>query len=177
MRKSFSLFTLTAMAFLTLIVPSTASAQWGRNNDDRYYERNLHTVIFNLKNCSREFARRVERDVDRRQFDGRRTGDRIKGVARGFRNAADDLEDDWRDRRHDRLENRIVRVLDLGFDMDRIVSIAGLSADIQRDWQRIRRDLGALERYYSDYRRYDRRDERNSGNWSYGRNSTWRFPF
>ena len=177
MRRHVSIFTLTAIAFGLLAAPSIASAQWGRPDRDGYHERNLHAVIFNLRNRSRDFARRVESEMNRRQFGDRRTSGRIAGAARSFRNSADDLHDDWRDRRAERLEQRVNRVLDQGFDLDRIVAITGMSDGVQREWLLIRRELGALERHYAGYVRNSRRDERNSRNDTWGRNSRYRFPF
>lgn len=177
MRRHVSIFTLTAIAFVLLAAPSIASAQWGRSDRDGYHERNLHAAIFNLRNRSREFARRVENDLNRRQVGDRRTSARIASAARSFRNSADDLHDDWRDRRFERIESRVNRILDQGFDLDRIIAITGISEGVQRDWQVIRRDLGALERHYTGYLRNNRRDERNSGNGTWGRNSRYRFPF
>ena len=97
MKRHVSIFTLTAIAFVLLAMPSVVSAQWGRSDRDGYHERNLHVAIFNLRNRSREFARKVENDLNRRQFGDRRTSGRIAGAARSFRNTADDLHDDWRE--------------------------------------------------------------------------------
>ncbi|CAN5631235.1 hypothetical protein BH20ACI4_BH20ACI4_13530 [soil metagenome] len=197
MNRYKSLVAVFAFALLVLSLPVIASAQWrdNRRNDDNYgnnrSNRNLNATIKNLKNRSRQFERRIDRELDRSRINGSRREDRINGIAAEFARATDRLDrkyDNRRDYRNSQDEAR--RVLQLGSQLDRALSRGRLNYNIQNDWNRIRQDLRILGNafggnYNDDYRNnrrgrnddYDDDDDRRDRN----RNTDWRnkipFPF
>lgn len=169
MNRFRSLVAIFAFSFLVLSLPVIASAQWrdNRRNDDYYgnsrYNRNLNATIKNLKNRSRQFERRIDRELDRSRIDGTRREDRINDLAGDFAKAADRLDDKYDNRRdYRRSQDEARRVLQLGSQIDRFMSRARLSYNVQNDWNRIRQDLRVISNAYGgyyddDYYRRDRR--------------------
>src|SRR4051812_16086176 len=106
MNRIKNLIAVFAFSLLILGLPSFASAQWrDRDRDDDYYGRNgsygrnggynnsnLRSAINRLKNNSREFQRRLDRELDNSRYDGRNREDAINRIANDFKNAADRLE-------------------------------------------------------------------------------------
>jgi hypothetical protein len=164
-----------AFSLLVLGLPTLASAQWrdrDRNDDDYYrndrnrnYNRNLQSTIRNLKNRSREFARRLDRELDRGRYDNSRREDRLNNLANDFRNATARLDDEYDSRRdYRRSEDEVRRVLQLGQQLDNALNRSNLGYNVQGDWNRIRQDLNTLADAYN----YNYRNNRNN------RNDDWR---
>lgn len=194
MNRYKSLVAVFAFALMVLSLPVVASAQWrdNRRNDDDYYgngryNRNLNATVRNLRNRSREFERRLDRELDRSRINGSNREDRINDIAAEFARAAARLDreyDNRRDYRNSQDEAR--RVLQLGSQLDRFLSRGRLSYNIQNDWNRIRQDLRILSNafggYYNDddYRN-NRRGRNRDDDYRRNRNGDWRdripFPF
>lgn len=206
MNRYKSLVAVFVFALLVLSLPVIASAQWrdNRRNDDYYgnsrYNRNLNATVRNLRNRSKQFERRLDRELDRSRIDGTRREDRLNAMASDFAKAADRLDREYDNRRdYRRSRDEANRVLQLGSQLDRALSRGRLSYNVQRDWSRIRQDLriisSAFGGYYNDdYYRNDRRGRRDrDGDWrddddyrrdrdrDRDRNGDWRnripFPF
>ncbi len=171
MNRYKSLVAVFAFALMVLSLPVIASAQWrdNRRNDDYYgnsrYNRNLNATIRNLRNRSKQFERRIDRELDRSRIDGTRREDRINAIAADFARAAERLDREYDNRRDYRdSRNEAQRVLQLGSQLDRVLSRARLSYNIRNDWNRIRQDLriisNAFGGYYNDDYRNDRRGRR-----------------
>jgi hypothetical protein len=193
MNRYKSLVAVFAFALLVLSLPVIASAQWrdNRRNDDYYgnnrSNRNLNATVRNLKNRSKQFERRIDRELDRSRIDGTRREDQINAIAADFARAADRLDreyDNRRDYRNSQDEAR--RVLQLGSQLDRVLSRSRLSYNIQNDWNRIRQDLRILSNafggnYNDDDYRNNRRGRNRDDDYNRNRNGDWRnripFPF
>ena len=203
MNRFRNLLAVFAFSLLILGLPAIASAQWrndrnNRNDDynrndrnsrnDDYnrrdnYNRNLNSTIKNLKNRSKSFEKRLDRELDRSRIDDSRREDRINDLAGNFADAAKRLDDEYDNRRdYNQSQDEVRRVLDLGNQMDRVLSRARLNNNLSRDWNAIRRDLqilaGAYNYNYRDNRNDDyNRNNRNNRN-RQGNNDWWRnFPF
>ena len=186
MKRINYIFAIFAFALMAPVLPSVASAQWGGNNrrDDDYYgngryNRNINATVKNLRNRSREFVRRLDRELDRSRYDDRRREDQLNDLARQFASAADNLEDSYDNgRNNNRSQSDAQRVLSLGNQLDRAISRARLSYNVENDWSRIRQDLSILANAYGYDNRNNRRNGRNDRN---DRNDDWRrnipFPF
>ena len=180
MNRFKNLFAVFAFSLLVLALPTIASAQWrdrDRDDDDYYnrngrYNRNLEATVRNLKNRSREFARRLDRELDRSRYDRRNREDRLNDLAEDFRNATARLDDEYDGRRGDYRdsENEARRVLQVGQQLGNALYRSRLGYNVQNDWNRIQQDLDILARAYG----YNNRSNRN-------RNDDWRnrlpFPF
>ena len=183
MNRFKSLVAIFAFSLLVLSLPIVASAQWrdNRRNDDGYYgnggyNRNLQSTIRNLKNRSDRFEDRVDRELDRSRYDGRRQEDRINDLARDFANAAERLDDEYDNRRdYNNTRDEAQRVLQLGSQLDRIISRARFSNNIQNEWSRIRQDLQVLSNAYGGY--YNDNNNRNRRGRNNNRNNRFPFPF
>lgn len=170
MNRIKSLIALFAFSLLVLALPTIASAQWrdrDRDRDDDYYgngryNRNISSTVRNLKNRSRDFERRLDRELDRSRYDDRRREDNLNDLADRFRRAAADLEDSYDNgRNYNRSQNDARRVLDLGSQLERALYRTRLNRNVQNDWNRIRQDLNVLANAYG----YNGRNNRRSGDW------------
>ncbi len=189
MNRIKKLATLFAFSVLVFGLPTLASAQWrdrdrdrdrnddyrtDRRDDDDYdrndrrrngdwnnqrNNRNLQATIKNLKNRTKEFARRLDRELDRSRYDDNRREDQLNQLARNLREAADDLDDAY-DGRGDyrRSQDEAQRVIQLGRQMDGALRRARLSYSLEGDWNRIRQDINTLSNAY-------RYNNRNNGDW------------
>jgi hypothetical protein len=181
---------------LSLSIVASAQRRNDRNdrnnrNNDRYgngsSNRNLRATVVNLKNRSERFERTLDRALDRSRYDERRREDNLNELAERFKDAANDLEDEYDNRRDYRdSADEARRVLQYGSQLDRAVSRLRLDRSVQREWSQIRRDLQTLSSAYNsgynngryddyrnsrrndDYRnrdqRRDKRDKRNKRN-------------
>lgn len=175
MNRFRNLTALFALSLLMLALPSFASAQWNgnnrRNNDDDYYgnnnrnyNRNLQATIRNLKNGSRQFERRLDRELDNSRYDGRNREDRLLQIAQQFQDATENLDRAYDNRRdYSNSRDEAQRVIQLGSQLDRAVSRARVSQNVSNDLSRIRQDLRVLaDAYNYNY---------NNRNGRYGRNN------
>ncbi len=189
MNRFRNLIAVFAFSLLILGLPAIASAQYrnNRNNDDYYgnrNNRNLNATIKNLKNRSQQFERRLDRELDRSRYDGRNREDRINQIAGDFANAAkrlDNAYDNSRDYNNSRDE--VQRVLQLGNQLNRALTRARVSGNIQNDWNRIQQDLSILANAYNynnnNRNNRNRRNDDYNRNRRTGNNDNWRnrIPF
>lgn len=175
-----NIFTLLALTLLVLSLSIVASAQYRNDrNNDRYgngnYNRNLRATVVNLKNNSRRFERTLDRSLDRSRYDDRRREENINQLADNFTKAANDLEDEFDNRRDYRdSADEARRVLQYGSQLDRAVSRLRLDRNVQNEWNQIRRDLQVLANAYNNnYNndRYDRDDDDRNRNQRNRRNN------
>jgi hypothetical protein len=186
MNRYKQLLAVFAFSLMFLALPSIASAQWrdndnnrnnrdkrdNRNNrDDRdnrdnrgnQNTRNLNGTIKSLKNLSNQFERQVDREFDR---DRNRRGNQLKRLAERFKDATNDLDRSYKNQRdYDRSRTQARRVLNIGSQIDREISRARVSRNVQNSWNTINRNLQTLARAYnSGYNNRDNDDYGNSGN-------------
>ncbi|GIU81186.1 MAG: hypothetical protein D6687_10100 [Acidobacteria bacterium] len=135
--------------------------------DDRYTRGEVMATITRLQNRSREFERRLNRELDRTDkkiFEnlwGKK--DYVLLLARDFRRATDRLEDRYRATRSlSRTYYEAQEVLRLGRELEGALRTYDLNRRLEKDWDRIRRDLNRLEDIYT---RYD--DDRTRRNRNY----------
>lgn len=181
MNRFKNLIAVFAFSLLVLALPTIASAQWRDRDRDRddddysrngSYNRNLQSTIKNLKNRSREFARRLDRELDRSRYDDRNREDQLNRLADDFRRAAARLDDEYDNRRdYNNSSDEARRVIQLGQQLDNALYRSRLNYNLQGDWNRIRQDLDVLSDAYG----YNNRNNRNNRN----RNGDWRnrIPF
>jgi hypothetical protein len=181
MNRFKNLFAVFAFSLIVLALPTIASAQWrDRDRDDDYnrsgrYNRNLESTIKNLKNRSRDFSRRLDRELDRSRYDDRNREDRLNDLAEDFRNATARLDSEYDGRGDYRdSQDEARRVLQLGQQLSNALNRSRLSYNVQGEWNRIQQDLNVLANAYG----YNNRNNRNNRN---TRNDDWRnrlpFPF
>ena len=184
MNRFKNLFAVFAFSLIVLALPAIVSAQWrdrDRDDDDYNrsgrYNRNLESTIKNLKNRSREFARRLDRELDRSRYDDRNREERLNDLADEFKDAANRLDDEYDGRGDYRdSENEARRVLQLGQQLGNALYRSRMSYNVQGEWNRIQQDLDILGNAYG----YNNRGNRNNRN-NRNRNDDWRnrlpFPF
>lgn len=180
MNRIKNLLAFFAFSLLILGLPTLASAQWRDRDrdrdDDEYsrqngrYNRNLEGTIKNLKNRSREFARRLDRELDRSRYDDRNREDRLNNLAEDFRRATAQLDEEYDNRRDYRdSQDEARRVIQLGQQLENALYRSRLNNNVQNDWNRIKQDLNILANAYG----YDNRNNRNNRNRN-DRNGDWR---
>ncbi|MEO6589069.1 MAG: hypothetical protein ABIP06_07055 [Pyrinomonadaceae bacterium] len=162
MNRFKNLVAVFAFALLVLSLPAIASAQYrdNRRNDDYYgnngSNRNLNSTIKNLKNRSREFARRLDRELDRSRIDGSRREDRLNSLANDFTHAAKHLDESYDNRSDYRnSQDEARQLLQIGSQLDSALSRKRLNSNIQNDWNRIRQDLRTLSSAFGGYNNDD----------------------
>jgi hypothetical protein len=160
MNKIKSYFTIGVFSLLVFVLPAVASAQWQGRNDDYWNGRNgrnIHGTIHSLEDRAREFDRQVNR-VDNRRDDRRWDRydryDRLDTLASRFKNAAENLEDEFgRGRNLNNSRDEARRVLDLGSQIDQVVYNSrgrrgGNVQYLEAEWRQIDTDLRALANVY-----------------------------
>lgn len=154
-RKTMAIFAGLVMLLSLSIV---ASAQWrnNRRGNDDYYGRNNYNIqnaIKSLRNNSRRFEDVLDRELDRSRYDGTRREDRLNNLAKDFKNAAEDLDDEYEGYRSQRSSSdEARRVLQLGSQLDRALSrsrIVNNNYSLQNSWSNIERDLMTVSRFYN----------------------------
>lgn len=180
--KKFAAF--FAFALMILGLPAVASAQWrdnNRRNDDYYgnrnYNRNLNATIKNLKNRSKRFEKTLDRELDRSRYNNRNREDRLEDMAESFRRAVDRLDDEYDNRRdYNDSYDEVRQVLNIGSQLDRALSRARFSYNVQNEWNIIRQDLRQIADAYQYNNRNRRNDDRRNRR---DRDDDWRrnFPF
>lgn len=169
---------LAGLAFSLLIfgLPAMASAQWRNNRNDTngaFSERNMHYTLNRLEDNSRDFARKIDRSLDRSRYNETKREDRIDDIAGRFRDAVDKLEDNYDGGNNGRDDSyaEAQAVLTLADRLENVLRRNRLADNLQGDWNLIRQDLNTIANYYG-YNNRGNRGRRNNGN---GRNS--RFPY
>ncbi len=190
MNRFRNLIGVFAFALLVLSLPAVASAQWrnDRDNDDYRnnrrnngnYNRNLQATVKNLKNRSNQFERRLDRELDNSRYDDRNREDRLNQLAADFANAAQSLDNAYDNRGdYQNSSDEAQRVLQLGNQLDRVLSRARLNGNIQNDWNRISQDLNVLANAYNYNNNNNRNNRNNRRNRQGNNNGDWRdrIPF
>lgn len=192
MNRIKGLVAISAFALLILGLPAIASAQWnggygngGYGNGGYNNNRNLRSVVRNLKNRAENFERAADRYDDRRDDrDNRGWGGwgnnrnnnysgNLENLAEQFKDATDDLEDAFgRGRNLNGSSDEARRVLDIASRIDQELynSRRRGGNNVEGQWNSMRQDLNVLADAYG-YNRGNNRRNRNNGGW---RNN---FPF
>ncbi len=186
MNRFRNLIAVFAFSLLILVLPSMVSAQWRNDRNNRNgdynrsgsYNRNLNSTIKNLKNRSKDFALQLDRELDRSRYDESRREDNLNQLTKNFKDAADKLDDEYDSRRdYNRSQDEARRALALGNQLDRALSRARLSSNLDRNWNNIRQDLQTLASAYN-YDNRDTRNNRDNRNSRNNNNDSWRnLPF
>jgi molecular chaperone GrpE (heat shock protein) len=184
MNRIKNLLGIFAFSLLVLTLPTIASAQWGGNNrdrnrdrDDDYNRRNggyyntyqLKQMVKRLKSDSKDFAKFLDRELDRSRYDDRRREDHLNRLANDFKKAADRLEDRFDERNMYKSQNEAQNVINIANQLDRALSRTRLSSDIYGYWNNLENQVDQIARAY----RYNN-GRGNSGGWGDWRN---KFPF
>ncbi len=176
--KLFSIFGLAAMVLGLTI---GASAQWrfpgGNNGSYGNNNQNLNSTIRSLTSKSRQFVGILDRELDRSRIDGTNREDQLNDLAKNFKDAAENLDDEYDDTRsYDRSRDEAQRVLTLGSQLDRAISVSRLnnSSSVGSYWNAIENDLRVLSQAYRV--NYDSRSTRNNRNGGWNDNRDQRRP-
>ena len=172
-------FTAIAIATMILGITVVATAQ-RRNNQtyDPYYGRsnvNLSYAIKNLRNNARRFEDDLDRQLDRSRYDGTAREDDLNRLAGRFKNAAEDLDDEYEGRSRGSMNSssdEARRVVSYGSQLDNALSRSRITynnINLQQTWGAIEQDLMTISNAYN--LRYNGVYNR-SGN----RNSPWGYP-
>ncbi len=197
---------LGAFTLLFMGVPMVASAQWGGGQYDPYgrngqydpygrngqydpygrngqydpYYGNANTSVRSLKQKARSFTSQLDRDLDRSRINGTRREDQINEVADRFKDAVNDLDNDYYNNRrgYGRNDNEMRRVFDRAADVERAISRIQISYQARNLWNSIRNDLQVISRGYNTvYNDRNNRNRRNGGGiWGNGRTNRAGLP-
>lgn len=153
------LFGVLAFSVLILSLPVLASAQRGnRNRNDRgrndnygYYNAGqLKSTVKRLKSDSKDFAKFVDRDLDKSRYDGSNREDNLNQLAQDFKDAASRLESKFGNGRNlDDSASQARDVLRIGNQVDRAMKRARLTQNVESYWRNIDRQLTEVARAYN----------------------------
>lgn len=147
-----------AVSIFAMILGFTvlASAQRrGQGYDPGYtrYDVNISYAVKNLRNNARRFQDDLDRALDRSRLDGSRREDNINNLAKRFKNAAEDLDDEYEGRRsRNNSSDEARRVVQYGSQLDQALSRSRLvynNFNLQGQWSAIQRDLGVIAQAYN----------------------------
>ena len=177
--------TFFVFAIVALCLPVVASAQYGGyggyggygqnggyggyGNNGRYgnnnYDRGLRDAIRRVEDRSGDFKKHLDRALDHSRLNGSNREDQINRLADQFHDAADDLKDNFGNGRNGRNGGRAQsdaqRLVQLGWQIDRVIGRARLDSRSQSDWNQIRNDLSFIANSFGI-------DNRGYGNGGYG---------
>jgi hypothetical protein len=189
MRLIKNLITTGAFAIIFLGVPAIASAQYGGygypNGQNAPYGRNggygngqyggygdTRSIVRDLKNRSHALTSQLDRDLDHSRYNGSRREDDLNAMAQDFRNAVNRLsESNSSYGGYGRNDGRMNEVMNRASQLDRALSRARVSYNVQSIWSGIQSDLNALGGGYGGYNRNRNRN----GGYNNGRPSWWPF--
>ncbi|MEZ5429148.1 MAG: hypothetical protein R2747_23075 [Pyrinomonadaceae bacterium] len=155
MNRYKKLLAIAAFSMLVLSLPVVASAQWRGGNNDNYGNRNnvnLSYAIKNLRNNSRRFEDLLDRELDNSRYDGTDREDHLNDLAKKFKNAAEDLDDEYEGRgSFGSSSDEARRLLNAGSQLDRALarSRIGRNSSLNSYWNAIERDLLTVSRAYN----------------------------
>ena len=168
MNRYRNLYTAIAIATLVFGLSVVASAQRRNRNNNDYYGRNtanLSYTVKNLRDNARRFEDVLDRELDRSRYDGTRREDNLNSLAGKFKNAAEDLDDEFEGRTNRNSSDEARRVVSYGSQLDLALSRSRLAYNnynLQASWAAIERDLTIVARNYNI--RYDGSYRRAGGN-------------
>ncbi|NNE67244.1 MAG: hypothetical protein HKN33_11820 [Pyrinomonadaceae bacterium] len=183
------LITFFAFSAMMLGLAVVASAQYrdrgryGNGNGGYYGNRNISSTVKSLRNSARRFEDTLDRELDRSRLDGSQREDYLNNLAKKFKNAAEDLDDEYEGYRSQRsASDEARRVLNTAAQLDnalRSSRIGRRNYTLRNSWTSIENQLRVIAREFN-YRyngtygqnggrndRYNRNDRRND---RWGRN-------
>jgi hypothetical protein len=158
MNRIKNLLGVFAFTLLILSLPTLASAQRNRNDNDRYGNYNasqLKNTIKHLKSDSRDFSRFVDKDLDKSRYNGSNREENLNQLAINFRDAASSLDSRYGNGRNlNDSASEAENVLRIANQIDRAMRRVKLSPNVENYWRNIDKQL---EDVSSAYRRNNRR--------------------
>ncbi|MDH3492229.1 MAG: hypothetical protein OEM82_01670, partial [Acidobacteriota bacterium] len=171
------LISFFAFSVLMLGLTVVASAQYRnrRGNNDNYGYQDISPTIKSLRNSARQFEKTLDRELDRSRYDGSKREDFLNNLAGKFKNAAEDLDDEYEgSRKMGKSSDEARRVLNTASQLDNALFSSRVGQNnytIMNGWTSIERQLWVIARAYNlNYNgRYGRNGNRGN-NGRYGRN-------
>lgn len=155
MNRYRNFYTAIAIATLMFGLSVVASAQRRNRSNNDYYGRNtanLSYTVKNLRDNARRFEDVLDRELDRSRYDGTRREDELNRLAGRFKNAAEDLDDEFEGRTNRNSADEARRVVNYGAQLDGALSRSRLAYNnynLQASWAAIERDLFVIARNYN----------------------------
>lgn len=151
-----NLYAALSIGAMILGLTVFVSAQRRGSGYDPYYGNNeaaVRSAVKSLRNTSRRFEDILDRELDRSRYDGTRREDNLNALAKRFKNAAEDLDDEYEGRGSRRSSSdEARRVVQYGSQLDQALSRSRLAYNnysLQSSWAAIERDLSTIARAYN----------------------------
>lgn len=163
MKRRIIVLTTSVIMLLSISAAGFAQDYSGRYRRDtrasRYYGGNVKESVKRLDKLSGQLKNDVDRALDRSSYDGRNREDRINDVVNDFHSAAAEFKDRFDDGRDPgRAEQEARRVLDLGYQLDRIIGRNELGSQVESKWSQIMNNLRVIQDLYENQSAYDYRN-------------------
>ncbi|REJ75910.1 MAG: hypothetical protein DWQ47_09775 [Acidobacteria bacterium] len=145
-----------SIAAMILGLTVLVSAQRRNSQYDPYYGRNTSNINYavrNLRDNARRFQDTLDRTLDRSRLDGTNREDYLNDLASKFKNAAEDLDDEYEGRGSRRSSSdEARRVVQYGAELDNALSRSRIGYNnytLMSSWAAIERDLATVARTYN----------------------------
>lgn len=160
MNRYKNIYTAISIAFMVFGLTVFASAQRRNRNTydpyaNRYPNQNLNYTIKNLRNNARRFDDTLDHALDRSRYDGTAREDNLNRLAKRFKNAAEDLDDEYKGYGQNsmyRSSDEARKVVNYGSQLDNALSRSRLVYNnfaVQQGWAAIERDLQTVANAYN----------------------------
>ncbi len=133
-----------------------ASAQYrsrDRNSSGSYGNQDISSSVKSLRDQARQFENTLDRELDRSRYDGSQREDNLNKLAGKFKNAAEDLDDEYEGRRNERASaDEARKVLNLASQLDQALSTSRIGRNsfaVSQAWTGIERNLVTISRFYN----------------------------
>ena len=161
---------------LGLSIVASAQYRYPRGNNDNYGNRDISSTVKSLRDQSRQFERIMDDQLDRSRYDGTRREDHLNGLAKRFKNAAEDLDDEYEGyRKQQQSADEARKVLSTARQLDNALMNSRIGRNngyLYNAWSAIQQNLYTISQVYNlGYNgNYNRNRGRNGDNGRYGRN-------
>lgn len=152
-----NVYAALSIGAMILALTVLVSAQRRGGSYDPYYNQNNVSISYavkNLRNNARRFQSVLDRELDRSRYDGTSREDNLNDLAKRFKNAAENLDDEYEGnaRRGSSSADEARRVVQYGSQLDQALNRSRLAYNnfnLQASWSAIERDLSVIARAYN----------------------------
>lgn len=101
-------------------------------------------IASRLEKNAKRFASQFDKELDKSLYDGRPIEKRLEKRAKKLKSALDAVRGKVKSGKERKIRKKLDRALSIAHDVNAVMAARRFSADLERDWDEIRRDLDDL---------------------------------